>query len=265
MGTVTDTGKRGSREGGRADLGQTASRECSDFPAAGCFSTACQAAGCGDGAGGARNEDFRVCIKSAGGADRYQRHRSRVRNLIMACLSLTLPQPPNRVMPRGGEGGCGSGPRGRDGQRVRSGGSERRGSRSACPDSGDSIMANSDVRPKYRTKKDIVRVISERLGAPQMQTKDLVEMTFEALIETLAQQGRVELRNFGIFQVRHLPARTARNPRTGESVLASAKNVVVFKPGKEMAERIQDLGNQFALPETSLDQDESGEPDGFAP
>jgi nucleoid DNA-binding protein len=184
----------------------------------------------------------------------------------MPCPSLTLPQPPNRVVPLGIDGEDASSPLGRNVQRARIGDSDRRSSRSARPGDGDSIMADSEVRPKYRTKKDIVRVISERLGAPQLHTRDLVEMTFEALIETLAQQGRVELRNFGIFQVRRMPARTARNPRTGESVMASAKNVVVFKPGKEMAERIQELPEDgFAPRATPLEGDESGEPDGLAP
>lgn len=173
--------------------------------------------------------------------------------------SLTLPFLPNRVMRLSGTAGQGLF------RGFPCGPARARTPATIAPaDNGDPTMAESEARPKYRTKKDIVRVISERLGTPQLRTKDLVEMTFEALIETLAQQGRVELRNFGIFQVRHLAARTARNPRTGESVVASAKNVVMFKPGKEMSERIQSLGDRFASPETSLESDDVGEADGFA-
>lgn len=129
----------------------------------------------------------------------------------------------------------------------------------------ESHMADSQAKSKKKTKKDIVRAIAERLGTPQLRTKDLVEMTFDALIQTLAEQGRVELRNFGIFQVRHLPERRARNPRTGETVVAGAKNVVVFKPGKEMSARIQAEGDRFASRDAVTDSDESGETGGFIP
>lgn len=51
--------------------------------------------------------------------------------------------------------------------------------------------------------------------------------------------GRVELRNFGVFQIKKREARMARNPRTGEKVPVKAKSVVTFKPGKEMELRVR--------------------------
>ncbi len=68
------------------------------------------------------------------------------------------------------------------------------------------------------TKKDIVRTISEEVGLTQQQTKAIVQKTFDAIIETLVEDGRIELRNFGVFEVRHRAARRARNPRTGNQV-----------------------------------------------
>ena len=68
------------------------------------------------------------------------------------------------------------------------------------------------------TKKDIVRIISDKIDLPQFKVKDIVQMTFEAIGETLAQEGRIELRNFGVFEVRTRRAHKARNPKTGESV-----------------------------------------------
>jgi nucleoid DNA-binding protein len=68
------------------------------------------------------------------------------------------------------------------------------------------------------TKKEIVKVISERANLTQLKTKEIVQWTFDAIIDTLIEEGRIELRNFGVFEVRQRKARKARNPRTGESV-----------------------------------------------
>jgi nucleoid DNA-binding protein len=89
------------------------------------------------------------------------------------------------------------------------------------------------------TKKEIVKQISERANLTQLKTKEIVQCTFEAIIETLATEGRIELRNFGVFEVRERKARKARNPRTGDPVEVQPKNVVTFQPGKEMEERVK--------------------------
>lgn len=90
------------------------------------------------------------------------------------------------------------------------------------------------------TKKEIVRLIAERADVPQIKTKKIVQWTFEAIIDTLIQEGRIELRNFGVFEVKKRKARQARNPRKpAEPVMVEAKNVVTFQPGKEMAERVR--------------------------
>lgn len=89
------------------------------------------------------------------------------------------------------------------------------------------------------TKKEIVKRISDRAGLTQLKTKEIVQWTFDAIIETLAADGRIELRNFGVFEVRERKARKARNPRTGASVDVDPKNVVTFQPGKEMEEKVK--------------------------
>ena len=89
------------------------------------------------------------------------------------------------------------------------------------------------------TKKEIVRQISERADLTQLKTKEIVQWTFDAIIETLIKDGRIELRNFGVFEVRRRKARRARNPRTNERVSVPEKNVVTFQPGKEMEERVR--------------------------
>lgn len=90
------------------------------------------------------------------------------------------------------------------------------------------------------TKKEIVRSISEKLGMTQLKTKDIVQNVFDGIVETLIEEGRIELRNFGVFEVRKRAARKARNPRTGDEVLVKEKHVVVFKVGKALEEAIQE-------------------------
>jgi integration host factor subunit beta len=96
------------------------------------------------------------------------------------------------------------------------------------------------------TKKDIVVRIAEQLDLPQLRTRELVQRTFDALIDTLVEEGRVELRNFGVFQVKLRDARMGRNPRTGQRVSVEAKAVVTFKPGKEMEARVRERTNSLA-------------------
>lgn len=91
------------------------------------------------------------------------------------------------------------------------------------------------------TKKEIVKTISEEIGMTQLKTKEIVQKTFDAIVETLVEDGRIELRNFGVFEVKKRAARKARNPRTGQRVDVPEKFVVTFKPGKEMEEKVRQL------------------------
>ena len=91
------------------------------------------------------------------------------------------------------------------------------------------------------TKKEIVKTISEKLGMTQLRTKEIVQHTFEAIIETLVEDERIELRNFGVFEVKKRAARRARNPKTGARVDVPEKFVVTFKPGREMELRVQQM------------------------
>ena len=96
------------------------------------------------------------------------------------------------------------------------------------------------------TKKEIVRTISEEIGLTQLKTKEIVQKTFDAIVETLVHDKRIELRNFGVFEVKKRAARKARNPRTGDKVDVPAKYVVTFKPGKEMEEKVRLLEEREA-------------------
>ncbi|AGA28649.1 HU family DNA-binding protein [Singulisphaera acidiphila] len=108
------------------------------------------------------------------------------------------------------------------------------------------------------TKKEIVRMISEEMGLTQLQTKDIVQRTLDEITRTLVAEGRIELRNFGVFEIKRHAPRKARNPRTGEKVDIPAKNVVTFKPGKEMEEQVRKIDLK-TLPEPEAEPDSPAE------
>ncbi|MDR0520476.1 MAG: integration host factor subunit beta [Planctomycetaceae bacterium] len=105
-------------------------------------------------------------------------------------------------------------------------------------------MSFRDVLPApaaagIMTKKEIVRTVSEKIGMTQLKARDIVQEVFDAVAEAIVKDGRIELRNFGVFETKHRAARKARNPKTGEHVNVHAKFVVVFKPGKALDESVQ--------------------------
>ena len=100
------------------------------------------------------------------------------------------------------------------------------------------------------TKKEIVRIISEETGLPQLKIKEIVQKTFETIIETLVTEGRIELRNFGVFEVKLRAARQARNPKTDMPVQVAERYVVKFKPGKEMEARVAKYHGKDVAPVT---------------
>jgi len=102
------------------------------------------------------------------------------------------------------------------------------------------------------TKKEIVKAISEEIGMTQLKTKEIVQKTFDAIVKTLIAEKRIELRNFGVFEVKKRAARKARNPRTGAKVFVPEKFVVTFKPGKEMEEKVRQLEEAAAAEALAL-------------
>ncbi len=91
------------------------------------------------------------------------------------------------------------------------------------------------------TKKDMAQAIAGEMGIPQVQAAAIVQRVFDRITETLLSEGRIELRNFGVFEVKERRPRRARNPRTGEAVDVPGKRVVTFKPGREMQKRVRRL------------------------
>jgi len=84
------------------------------------------------------------------------------------------------------------------------------------------------------TKKELVERISNSTGQTKIRTKETVQLFLDAITEELEKGNRIELRDFGVFEVKSRADRVGRNPRTGETVKVPARKVVTFKVGRKM-------------------------------
>jgi nucleoid DNA-binding protein len=92
------------------------------------------------------------------------------------------------------------------------------------------------------TKRDLVVRISEETGIVQQDVLKVVQRTLDHISEAVAGGTTVELRNFGVFEVKVRKARVGRNPNRPETdVPIPRRSVVKFKPGKEMREAVLKL------------------------
>ena len=97
------------------------------------------------------------------------------------------------------------------------------------------------------TKRDLVTRIAGETGMNQQHVFDVVQKTLDYIGESLAKGDKVELRNFGVFEVKTRKARVGRNPNAPETdVPIPARSVVKFKAGKEMAAAVIRLPPQVA-------------------
>ncbi|MBL8447382.1 MAG: integration host factor subunit beta [Zoogloeaceae bacterium] len=89
------------------------------------------------------------------------------------------------------------------------------------------------------TKSELILRLAERF--PQLVAKDAdyaVKMILDAMVDSLSQGGRIEIRGFGSFALNYRPPRVGRNPKSGEKVKVPQKYVPHFKAGKELRERV---------------------------
>jgi integration host factor subunit beta len=86
----------------------------------------------------------------------------------------------------------------------------------------------------------VARIAAQNPHLYQRDIENIVNTILGSVVDAMKSGDRVELRGFGAFSVKSRPARTGRNPRTGEKVPVSEKFVPFFKTGKEMRERLND-------------------------
>ncbi|GGD28651.1 integration host factor subunit beta [Aureimonas glaciei] len=88
-------------------------------------------------------------------------------------------------------------------------------------------------------KSELVQIIASRnLHLYARDVEIIVDAIFGEIVGGLSEGGRVELRGFGAFTVKHRPAHSARNPRTGETVDVEEKWVPAFRAGKGLRDRL---------------------------
>lgn len=108
------------------------------------------------------------------------------------------------------------------------------------------------------TKRDLVLRISSETGLVQQQVLDVVQRTLDHITEALAEGKTVELRNFGVFEVKIRKARIGRNPNAPSTdVRIPPRAIVKFKAGKEMRETVIKLSPSAAAPNPATDQAKS--------
>lgn len=98
------------------------------------------------------------------------------------------------------------------------------------------------------TKRDLCEKIVRKTNNSQLLVKETIQMFLDRIVQELSQGNRIELRDFGVFEVKQRAARKARNPRTGEEAYVPAKSVVVFKVGKLMKEEVNNNSNPTVSP-----------------
>ncbi len=92
------------------------------------------------------------------------------------------------------------------------------------------------------TKRDLVVKIAKETGIIQSDVADIVQMTLDNIAQELIEGRDIELRNFGVFEIKVRKSRKGRNPRdTRNEVIIPERAVVKFRAGKELKEAVEKL------------------------
>ncbi|MFZ2038599.1 MAG: HU family DNA-binding protein [Minisyncoccia bacterium] len=88
-------------------------------------------------------------------------------------------------------------------------------------------------------KQSIVEAVNAVLGTTKVQAEQIVDTVFDTIVKGLKGGNEVSVAGLGIFSVKKRAARTARNPRTGESIQVAAMNVPKFRAAKALKEAVK--------------------------
>ncbi|MEQ8857559.1 MAG: integration host factor subunit alpha [Pseudomonadales bacterium] len=89
------------------------------------------------------------------------------------------------------------------------------------------------------TKAQMADRLFEELGLNKREAKEIVEMFFSEIRNSLERNEQVKLSGFGNFDLREKGERPGRNPKTGEEIPISARRVVTFRPGQKLKARVE--------------------------
>ncbi len=90
------------------------------------------------------------------------------------------------------------------------------------------------------TKMELIKLIAEKMGITQKESAEAVNLILESMADTLSKGESIKIKGFGVFNVKQMEEKIARNPKTGEKVKVPPKKVVRFKPGKELKEMVNE-------------------------
>lgn len=88
-------------------------------------------------------------------------------------------------------------------------------------------------------KQGIVEAVHQKIGGTKVSAEQAVDAVIDSIVSTLSKGDEVSIAGLGIFTVKARAARTARNPRTGESIQVKAMKVPKFRPAKALKEAVK--------------------------
>ena len=98
------------------------------------------------------------------------------------------------------------------------------------------------------TKMELANILFDELGLNKREAKELVELFFEEIRNTLENGDNLKFSGFGSFSVRDKPQRPGRNPKTGEEIPVSARRVVTYKASQKIKDRVAGNVMMFDAP-----------------
>ena len=89
------------------------------------------------------------------------------------------------------------------------------------------------------TRAHLIEAFIQEVGVPKSDSEKMLESILNRITDALSKEESVKIVSFGSFFIRHKAERMGRNPRTGEAVPISARNVVLFRPSADLKSRIK--------------------------
>lgn len=88
-------------------------------------------------------------------------------------------------------------------------------------------------------KQALVELVHEKIGGTKVQAEEVIQSLIDAVVDTLKKGEEVSVAGLGIFSAKERPARTARNPKTGETVQVAATRVPKFRAAKALKDAVK--------------------------
>ena len=122
----------------------------------------------------------------------------------------------------------------------------------------DQRLKRTDVL-KALTKAKMADQLFDELGLNKREAKEIVELFFDEIRDSLERNVQVKLSGFGNFDLREKGERSGRNPKTGEEIPITARRVVTFRPGQKLKARVEAYAGQEEAGQEDAEQQEVGQ------